>query len=84
MKTYEYTDYINNIRQEVLRTTTFHWSFRDLFLGKFSTNLLKSVSFNGEKALEFSYQFDHLNRVSKVIVNRTVPVSATIEYQISY
>ena len=43
MKTYEYTDYINNIRQEVLRTTTFHWSFRDLFLGKFSTNLLKSV-----------------------------------------
>lgn len=74
---YEYYDYPNNIRQEVLRPEAIHWSFRDDHLGKFSTNLLKKVTFvNSATTLDFTYQFNSNNRVSKMVIEkkRTVQV----------
>ena len=86
---YEYYDYPNNIRQEVLSPQAIHWSFRDDYLGKFSTNLLKKVTFiNNATTLDFTYQFDSNNRVSKMIIERKAgnsnPANGTIEYTFSY
>lgn len=80
----------NNIRQEILTPLTFHWSFRDKYLGNFSTNLLKTAVFHDEDldydyTLTFSYEYDELERVSKVIINRQAePESSIIEYTLSY
>ncbi|WP_341226134.1 hypothetical protein [uncultured Arcticibacterium sp.] len=80
----------NNIRQEILTPLTFHWSFRDKYLGNFSTNLLKTAVFHDEDldydyTLAFSYEYDELERVSKVIINRQAePESSLIEYKLSY
>lgn len=86
---YEYYNYPNNIRQEVLRPEAIHWGFRDDYLGRFSTNLLKKVAFvNSATTLDFTYQFDNNNRVSKMIIERRVsnfsPENGTIEYTFSY
>ena len=86
---YDYYDYPNSIRQEILRPEAIHWSFRDDYLGKFSTNLLKKVTFvNNGTTLNFTYQFDGNNRVSKMIVDRKVDkndvLSGTFEYTFSY
>ena len=86
--TYEYTDFPNNIRQEVTQTVTPHLSNRDLFLGNFSTNLIKKARFDesGYKAeLNFTYEFDAQNRVNKVIINRLqFDVKSTITYIYNY
>lgn len=86
--TYEYTDFPNNIRQEITQTITPHLSNRDLFLGNFSTNLVKKASFDesGIKAeLNFSYEFDAQNRVTKVIINRSqFDVKSIITYSYFY
>jgi hypothetical protein len=86
---YEYFDYPNNIRQEVLRPEAIHWGFRDHYLGKFSTNLLKKVTFiNSATTLDFTYQFDSNNKVSKMIIERKSgnfsPANGIIEYTFSY
>jgi hypothetical protein len=86
---YEYYDYPNNIRQEVLSPQAIHWSFRDDYLGRFSTNLLKKVTFiNSATTLNFTYQFDSNNRVSKMIIERNAgnfnPANGIIEYTFSY
>jgi hypothetical protein len=82
--TFDYTDYPNTIRQEVLSTSVFHSTFRDTYFGKFSTNLVKSVLFDGVVGLQFSYEFDDLKRVKKINVNRLAAPKATIEYVLSY
>ena len=86
---YEYTDFPNNIRQEVVNSVAIHWTFRDSYLGKFSTNLLKKVSFSDTEMniLEYSYQFDEQNRVKVMTIKRTGKFtigSATFEYKFSY
>ena len=86
---YEYYDYPNNIRQEVLRPEAIHWGFRDDYLGRFSTNLLKKVVFiNSATTLDFTYQFDNNNRVLKMIIERRVSnfslENGTIKYTFSY
>lgn len=85
---YEYYDYPNNIRQEILRPTATHWSFRDTFFGKFSTNLIKKISFNNKTTLTIKYEFDNQNRVSKMIVDRIIEqnelASGKFEYSFSY
>lgn len=92
MADYTYIDSTtNNIRQEVLSPLTYHWSFRDLYLGKFSSNLIETATFvdsslgNYTYTLNFSYEFDELERVSKVIINRqTDEDNSLIEYSIAY
>ena len=86
---YTYYDYPNNIRQEILKSEAIHWGFRDDYLGKFSTNLLKKITFiNSATTLDFTYQFDSNNRVSKMIIERNAgnfsPSNGTIEYTFSY
>lgn len=86
---YEYYDYPNNIRQEILKSEAIHWSFRDDYLGKFSTNLLKKVTFiNSGTTLDFTYQFDSNSRVEKMIIDRTVDkseiASGKFQYTFSY
>jgi hypothetical protein len=85
---FEYTDLPNNIRQEVLSPQTFHLSFRDLYLGKFNTNLIKKAEFNlaGENSiLDFSYEFDSNNRPIKVTINRNAESGkAVITYELIY
>lgn len=71
---YEYTEFPNTIRQEVLASTsiTMYATIRDSFLGNFSTNLLKRVQFSeGENVtLDYSYQFDSENRVKTMTIRR--------------
>ena len=86
---YDYYDYPNNIRQEILKPEAIHWGFRDDYLGKFSTNLLKKVTFTDSgTTLNFAYQFDDNNRVSKMIIERNASslstTNGTIEYTFSY
>ncbi|HLO44358.1 MAG TPA: hypothetical protein VK175_08505 [Leadbetterella sp.] len=86
---YQYTSYLNNIRQEVLSPQAVHWTFRDTYLGNFSTNLLQKAVFNrgkqDETTLDFSYTFDQNNKVTKVIIQRKAPSgSDTITYSYSY
>ncbi|WP_162628089.1 hypothetical protein [Arcticibacterium luteifluviistationis] len=88
---YSYMDSLNTIRQEILTPLTFHWSFRDKYLGNFSTNLIKTAIFHDASlgdytyTLNFSYEFDEENRVSKVIINRQEEgLSAVIEYALTY
>ena len=86
---YEYYDYPNNIRQEVLSPQAIHWSFRDDYLGRFSTNLLKKITFiSSAVTLDFTYQFDNNNRVSKMIIERKAgnssPDNGIIEYTFTY
>ena len=89
---YEYYDYSNNIRQEILKPESIHWGFRDDYLGRFSTNLLKKITFINSTTstitLDFTYRFDSNNRVSKMIIERNSSnfsvASGTIEYTFSY
>ncbi|GAB2637216.1 hypothetical protein GCM10027035_33660 [Emticicia sediminis] len=71
---YEYTEFPNTIRQEVLASTsiTLYATIRDSFLGNFSTNLLKRVQFSeGENVtLDYSYKFDAENRVKTMTIRR--------------
>lgn len=75
---YEYTDYPNTIRQEVLAPMAVHWTFRDSYFGNFSTHLIKKAVFSkgtpNETILDFSYDFDNSSRVSKVTINRKDPI----------
>ena len=92
--TFEYFDFPNNIRQEVLRSEAIHWTFRDDYLGKFSANLLKKATFKSllgdasTTTLEFSYQFDQEKRVNKMTVSRMNDKSdlftANFDYSLSY
>lgn len=89
--TYTYTKFENNIRQEVLDSDIFHWTFRDAYLGNFSTHLIKSAKFtdpvNGITTLDFDYVFDDQGRVEKIIVDRKRlerPGTGTIEYTLTY
>lgn len=70
---YEYTDFKNTIRQEIVRGEAIHWTFRDSYLGRFSTNLLKKVQFadNFNTILEYSYEFDDKSRVKTMIIKRS-------------
>ncbi|UBM60548.1 hypothetical protein LAG90_07825 [Marinilongibacter aquaticus] len=87
---YEYTDYPNTVRQEVTGPMTVHWTFRDSFLGKFSTNLLKSASFNESNSkwtLQFDYAFDEQGRVTQIVIDRlweATNETSTITYDLSY
>lgn len=71
---YEYTEFPNTIRQEILSSTstTLYATTRDVFLGNFSTNLVKKVQFSeGENVtLDYSYQFDAENRVKTMTIRR--------------
>lgn len=71
---YEYTEFPNTIRQEVLASTsiTLYATTRDSFLGNFSSNLVKRVQFSeGENVtLDYSYQFDAENRVKTMTIRR--------------
>ena len=89
---YSYYDIENNIRQEVLGTVTFHWTFRDSFLGNYSTHLIKTAYIkegSEESILSFTYEFDDQNRVSKVIIDReglnnNSSADAIITYKLNY
>ncbi len=83
---YEYTDFPNNIRQEVLQSQLLIWNYRGDYLGKFSTNLIKKATFSGifgaPEILNFKYEFDDLKRVKKMIIERQGRDS--IEYNLYY
>lgn len=92
---YEYYDYPNTIRQEILSPQAIQWTFRDSYLGKFSTNLIKKITFpefglptDFVYVLDFSYEFDKQKRVSKMFINRndikTGIACAKFEYTFSY
>ncbi len=89
---YEYTEYPNTIRQEVLayNTISLYAITRDNFLGNFSTNLLKRVQFSeGENVtLDYSYQFDAENRVKSMTIRRKSNMNgmgdATFQCKFSY
>ncbi len=93
---YVYTDYPNTIRQEVLKLQEYSNSIRDLYLGRYSTNLIKEIKYNDTTVMTFEYEFDAQKRVTKVTMNRTTPPSinpsnkiilgptALIEYNLSY
>lgn len=94
---YEYTDYPNTIRQEILKLQEYSNSIRDFYLGRYSTNLIKEIKYNGSTVMSFEYEFDAQKRVTKVTMNRTTPTSmnilttkiifsppAIIEYNLSY
>lgn len=86
--TYTYTDYENNIRQEVLSPSAVHWTFRDSFLGHYSSHLIKTATFEeqGEiTTLSFNYTFDDQGRVSEVLINRNGTIgSAILTYSLKY
>jgi hypothetical protein len=89
---YEYTDFPNTIRQEVLSSTsvTLYATIRDVFLGNFSTNLVKRVQFSeGDSVtLDYSYQFDAENRVKTMTIRRKSSIidmaDATFQCVFSY
>jgi hypothetical protein len=93
---YEYTAYPNTIRQEILKLQEYSNSIRDFYLGRYSTNLIKEIKYNGSTVMIFEYEFDAQKRVTKVIMNRTSPSSinlsnkitigatSIIEYNLSY
>lgn len=93
---YEYTDYPNNIRQEILKLQEYSNSIRDFYLGRYSTNLIKEIKYNDTTVMTFEYEFDAQKRVTKVTMNRTASAStsisnkiilgptAIIEYNLSY
>lgn len=89
---YEYTEYPNTIRQEVLSSTsvTLYATIRDVFLGNFSTNLVKRVQFSeGDSVtLDYSYQFDAENRVKTMTIRRKSSINdmadATFQCVFSY
>lgn len=74
--TFEYTNFPNNIRQEIARLGAFQLNFRDTYAGKFSTNLIKKCTadkvfgMSGKDELTFDYEFDEKQRVSKMTINR--------------
>lgn len=91
--TFTYTGFENNIRQEVLNPSTLHSTFRDSYLGNFSSNLISDVVFkegeNGSNVttLTFDYTFDNQGRVAKVLVERDSDdglSSGFFEYSLSY
>jgi hypothetical protein len=66
-----------------------HWTFRDSYLGNFSTNLIKKAVFSkgtaNETTLDFSYVFDSEKRVSKVTIDRKDPIgTGKIVYLYNY
>ena len=74
---FEYTDYPNNIRQEIKSASNFQIAFRDEYSGKFSTHLLKKCVGMPLKGmpkmtaeLDFNYEFDEKGRVSKMTVGK--------------
>lgn len=88
---YEYTDYPNTVRQEILKMLEYSNSVRDLYLGRYSTNLIKIIKNNNTTLMTFEYEFDNQKRVTKITMNRTTtPVGtfgaapAIIEYNLSY
>lgn len=85
---YEYTEFPNTIRQEVLSSTSIslYAITRDSFLGNFSTNLVKRVQFSeGENVtLDYSYQFDTENRVKSMTIQRNGIGKATFQCVFSY
>jgi hypothetical protein len=94
---YFYTDYPNTIRQEILKLQEYSNTIRDTYLGRYSTNLIKEITYKGKPVATFEYEFDSQKRVTKVTMNRTPPSSvnvisdqfifgspAVIEYKLSY
>ena len=93
---YVYTNYPNTIRQEILKLQEYSNSIRDSYLGRYSTNLIKEIKYNGTTVITFEYEFDAQKRVKKAIMNRITPASLNnsnkiilgspilIEYNFSY
>ena len=79
---YEYTDYPNTIRQEILKLQEYSNSIRDGYLGRFSTNLIKEIKYNEMTVMTFMYEFDAQKRVTKVIMNRIAPTSSSVSSKI--
>ncbi|MGR3810958.1 hypothetical protein [Jiulongibacter sp. NS-SX5] len=87
---FTYTNLKNTIRQEVFGPMTFHSTFREDFLGRFSTNLLETASFREDGinySLQFSYTLDNTGRVSQMVITRTSTdgiVDGVITYDLGY
>jgi hypothetical protein len=93
---YTYTDYPNNVRQEILKMQEYSNTIRDTYLGRYSTNLIKDISYNGLIVATFEYEFDSQKRVTKITMNRKssatfkitnkiiIGPTALIEYNLSY
>jgi hypothetical protein len=86
---FSYSNIPNTIRQEILEPTAFHWTFRDKYLGNYSSHLIKNALFNkgkyDEVFLDFSYKFDDNNKVIEMIINRkTAQGSGQIVYNYTY
>jgi hypothetical protein len=81
---YEYTNFPNTINQEVFGFQLLNINPRTVNLGKFNTNLIKKITieegFMKGKTIEFDYEFDSQNRVSRInIIRDGMPI--TMEYQ---
>lgn len=85
--TFEYTNFPNNIRQDISGIQAFQLNFRDVYSGKFSTNLIKKCTLAdggfANDELIFDYEFDETQRVSKMIVNRASD-KKTFIYEYTY
>lgn len=83
---YEYTEYPNTIRQEILGWATPQFSFRGDFLGKYSSRLLKKAVINENTGInitmDFTYSFDSKGRVSKMQIKRSD--DQEVQYEYSY
>lgn len=83
---YEYTDYSNTIRQEILGWATPQFSYRGDFLGKYSSRLLKKAVINENSGnnitMEFTYSFDNKGRVSRMQIKRSD--DQKVQYEYSY
>jgi hypothetical protein len=68
---FEYTDYPNTIRQDISSSQGIHSTFRDSYLGKYSSNLLKKAQFmeEGGYNLIFKYELDAQNRVKLMTID---------------
>jgi hypothetical protein len=85
---YEYTNYPNTIRQEIDDSEGFYFTFRDTYLGRYNSNLLKSAQFSnsmfGKVELAFSYEFDEQNRVKLMQITRPREAGGNIVYDYSF
>ncbi len=81
---YEYTKFPNKINQEVLGFQLLNIKPRTVKLSKINKNLIKKITieegFMKGKTIEFDYEFDSQNRVSRInIIRDGMPI--TMEYQ---
>ncbi len=81
---YSYTNFPNTLQQEINYWTAPHFALRGYFLGKYSSHLVEKVTFQNavlnNVTLDFSYSFDSQNRVTKVVIKRSLGDEAIYEY----